>query len=160
MIGFCSSAESWTGGLLAALITTVPRSSDVFDRGFVTYSNAAKVECLGVSPGILEIFGAVSGEAAKAMAEGAIARSNADISLSITGIAGPAGGTTEKPIGVVYFCLGKRSGVSAAAERHFGILGRDAVRYAAIATSVELLLEAVAKNSGGPLPSLETVPPA
>src|ERR1700692_1831194 len=83
-----ASAESCTGGLLAALMTAIPGSSDVFERGFVTYSNAAKIECLGVSPRILEDFGAVSREAARAMAEGALAHSSAGIALSVTGIPG------------------------------------------------------------------------
>ncbi len=91
-----ATAESCTGGLLAALITAIPGSSGVFERGFVTYSNAAKIECLGVSPRMLEDFGAVSAEAARAMAEGALAHSSADIALSITGIAGPGGGSPGK----------------------------------------------------------------
>jgi nicotinamide-nucleotide amidase len=137
-----ATAESCTGGLLAALITAIPGSSDVFERGFVTYSNAAKIECLGISPRILEDFGAVSGEAARAMAEGALAHSSADMTLSITGIAGPGGGSPGKPVGLVHFGLARRGGAIAGAEKRFGDLGRDGVRSAAIAMAIELLLEA------------------
>ncbi|MCI0468160.1 MAG: CinA family protein [Beijerinckiaceae bacterium] len=137
-----ATAESCTGGLLAALITSVPGSSDVFERGFVTYSDAAKAECLGVAPRILETFGAVSGETAQAMAAGALAHSSASISLAITGIAGPGGGTPGKPVGLVYFCLARRSGAVINAEKRYGDPGREAVRFAAIATAIELLAKA------------------
>ncbi len=137
-----ATAESCTGGLLAALITAIPGSSEVFERGFVTYSDAAKIECLGVSPRILKDFGAVSGEAAKAMAAGALARSNADIALSITGVAGPGGGTSQKPIGLVHFGLARKSGTTDAVEKHFGAIGRDAVRNAAVEVAIEILLDA------------------
>ena len=137
-----ATAESCTGGLLAALITAIPGSSDVFERGFVTYSNAAKIECLGVSPRILEDFGAVSGEAAQAMAAGALAHSSADMTLSTTGIAGPGGGSPGKPIGLVHFGLAHRGGAIVGVEKRFGDLGRDGVRSAAIGMAIELLLEA------------------
>jgi nicotinamide-nucleotide amidase len=136
-----ATAESCTGGLVAALITAIPGSSDVFERGFVTYSNAAKIECLGVSPRILEDFGAVSEEAARAMAAGALAHSVADMTLSITGIAGPGGGSPGKPVGLVHFGLARRGGAIVAVEKRFGDLGRDGVRFAAIAMAIELLLE-------------------
>ncbi|MGH6801709.1 MAG: CinA family protein [Methylocella sp.] len=137
-----ATAESCTGGLLAATITAIPGSSDVFERGFVTYSNAAKIECLGVSPRILEDFGAASGEAARAMAAGALTHSAAGMTLSITGIAGPGGGSTEKPVGLVHFGLARRGGAIITVERRFGDLGRDGVRSAAVATAIALLLEA------------------
>ncbi|MGI8567941.1 MAG: CinA family protein [Methylocella sp.] len=137
-----ATAESCTGGLLAALITAIPGSSGVFERGFVTYSNAAKIECLGVSPRILEDLGAVSAEAARAMAAGALARSAAGMTLSITGIAGPGGGSPGKPVGLVHFGLARRGGAIVAVEMRFGDLGRDGVRSAAVATAIELLLEA------------------
>lgn len=137
-----ATAESCTGGLLGALLTAIPGSSEVFDRGFVTYSNAAKIECLGVSPKILEIFGAVSRETALAMAAGTLAHSDATIALSITGIAGPSGGTPQKPAGLVHFGLVRKGGGANAVEKHFGAIGRDAVRSAAIAFAVDLLLEA------------------
>ncbi len=137
-----ATAESCTGGLLAAMITAIPGSSEVFERGFVTYSNAAKIECLGVSPRVLEEFGAVSREAALAMAEGALAYSSADLTLSITGIAGPGGGSPEKPVGLVHFGFARRGGATADVEKRFGDLGRDGVRSAAIAVAIELFLEA------------------
>jgi len=137
-----ATAESCTGGLLAALITAIPGSSDVFERGFVTYSNAAKIESLGVAPQILERFGAVSAEAARAMAAGALTHSPASMALSITGIAGPGGGSPEKPVGLVHFGLARRGGAIIAVEKRFGEIGRDEVRSAAIATAIDLLLEA------------------
>jgi nicotinamide-nucleotide amidase len=137
-----ATAESCTGGLLAALITAIPGSSDVFERGFVTYSNAAKIESLGVTPQILERYGAVSAEAARAMAAGALTHSLASMALSITGIAGPGGGSSEKPVGLVYFGLARRGGAIITVEKRFGELGRDEVRSAAIATAIDLLLEA------------------
>jgi nicotinamide-nucleotide amidase len=137
-----ATAESCTGGLVAALITTVPGSSDVFDRGFVTYSNAAKIECLGVPEQLLQKFGAVSEEAAKSMAAGALAHSGAAIALSVTGIAGPGGGLPAKPIGLVRFALAKRNAAIIAVERRFGDLGRDGVRNAALATAIDMLLNA------------------
>ena len=97
-----ATAESCTGGLIASLITAIVGSSDVFDRGFVTYSNDAKVDCLGVPISLIDKFGAVSAQVAKAMAEGALANSNAQLSLSVTGIAGPGGGTEQKPVGLVF----------------------------------------------------------
>ena len=137
-----ATAESCTGGLLAGLITAIPGSSDVFERGFVTYSNAAKIESLGVAPRILERYGAVSAEAAHAMAEGALAHSPAGLALSITGIAGPGGGSPEKPVGLVHFGMARRGGAVITVERRFGDLGRDEVRSAAIATAIVLLREA------------------
>lgn len=127
---------------MAAMITAIPGSSEVFERGFVTYSNTAKIECLGVSPRILEEFGAVSREAARAMAEGVLTHSSADMTLSITGIAGPGGGSPEKPVGLVHFGFARRGGVTADVEKRFGDLGRDGVRSAAIAVAIDLLLDA------------------
>lgn len=100
-------AESCTGGLLAALLTEVAGASDVFDRGFVTYSNEAKTELLGVDASLIQTHGAVSELVSLQMAEGALARSNADVSIAITGIAGPAGGSVEKPVGLVHFGCAK-----------------------------------------------------
>jgi nicotinamide-nucleotide amidase len=137
-----ATAESCTGGLLAGLITAIPGSSEVFERGFITYSNAAKIESLGVAPQILERFGAVSAEAARAMAAGALAHSAAGMALSITGIAGPGGGSPGKPVGLVHFGLARRGGAVSTVEKRFGDLGRDAVRFAALAIAVELLLKA------------------
>jgi nicotinamide-nucleotide amidase len=137
-----ASAESCTGGLFAGLITSIAGSSDVFERGFVTYSNAAKVGCLGVDDGLLGRFGAVSGEVAAAMAAGLLQRSPADVALSVTGIAGPGGGSAEKPVGLVYFGLAHRGGDAATLEKRFGDLGRAEVRAAAIAVALDLLYQA------------------
>lgn len=137
-----ATAESCTGGLVAGLVTEISGSSEVFDRGFVTYSNEAKIECLGVTPSLLDRFGAVSAEVADAMAAGALAHSHADIVLSITGIAGPAGGSAAKPVGLVYFGYGRRDGGIATVERRFGTIGRDKVRLAAIVEALELFFTA------------------
>jgi nicotinamide-nucleotide amidase len=132
-------AESCTGGLLAGLITEISGSSRVFDRGFVTYSNAAKTECLSVPPAMLEAFGAVSAEVARAMADGVLAHSYADIAVSITGIAGPQGGSQEKPVGLVHFGYARRGRDTETLERRFGAIGRQAVRLEAINVAVDLL---------------------
>ncbi len=149
LIGHCRaqnlmlvSAESCTGGLVAAVITSIAGASDVFDRGFVTYSNRAKEECLGVDAAILEAFGAVSEATARAMAEGALAHSQAQIAVAVTGIAGPGGGSPQKPIGLVYFGCGSR-GAIATMERRFGDIGRSEVRLEAVAVALDLLCKAV-----------------
>lgn len=137
-----ASAESCTGGLVAGLITAIPGASDIFDRGFVTYSNAAKVECLGVAAALLDTFGAVSREVAAAMAAGALARSHADVAVSITGVAGPGGGSPEKPVGLVHFGCERRDGDVINVEKRFGNLGRDEIRSAAIGVALDLLFKA------------------
>jgi nicotinamide-nucleotide amidase len=137
------TAESCTGGLVAGLITEIPGSSDAFERGYVTYSNRAKAENLGVSVNLLERFGAVSAEVAAAMAEGALRHSAADIALSVTGIAGPDGGSAAKPVGLVYFGYG-RAGKVATLEKRFGDVGRSDVRLASVETALDLLLGAAA----------------
>ena len=125
-----ATAESCTGGMVAAALTDLPGSSDVFDRGFVTYSNAAKVEMLGVSPDSLAQFGAVSSQVACEMAAGALARSTADLAVSITGIAGP-GGSEFKPEGRVCFALAQNGCQTWEETVEFGALGRAEVRLAA-----------------------------
>jgi nicotinamide-nucleotide amidase len=110
-----TTAESCTGGLIAAVCTSVAGSSDWFERGFVTYSNAAKTEMLGVDAALIATHGAVSAEVACAMAEGALLHSGASIAIAVTGIAGPSGGTPAKPVGTVWFALAQR-GVAAQAE--------------------------------------------
>ncbi|TKD17359.1 CinA family protein [Rhodobacter capsulatus] len=122
-----AAAESCTGGMVAVALTEIPGSSSVFERGFVTYSNAAKVEMLGVLPATLDAFGAVSEQVAREMAEGALARSAADLAVSITGIAGP-GGSDFKPEGRVCFGLARRGGETRTETQEFGALGRSAVR--------------------------------
>ncbi len=133
-----ATAESCTGGLIASLITAIEGSSDVFDRGFVTYSNDAKTDCLGVPISLINKFGAVSKQVAKAMADGALANSGAHLSLSVTGIAGPGGGTQEKPVGLV--CIGSaliRS--DTIVEKHIFSGDRDAVRNKTVAQAITML---------------------
>jgi len=132
-----ATAESCTGGLIAGAITAVPGSSAVFTHGFVTYSNAAKTELLGVPPGLFETVGAVSAEVAAAMAQGARACAGADLAVSVTGIAGPDGGTAEKPVGTVWFGLASATGV---ATHHRLFTGsRAQVRAASVDFALELL---------------------
>jgi nicotinamide-nucleotide amidase len=134
-----TTAESCTGGLVATFICSVPGSSTVFERGFVTYSNEAKVEMLGVAAGLIAQHGAVSAEVAIAMAEGALAHARADLSISITGIAGPDGGSAEKPVGLVHFAAARKGRPVIFEEKRFGNIGRRAVQEAAVATAFGLL---------------------
>ena len=139
-----ATAESCTGGLVAALLTEIPGSSDVVERGFVTYSNEAKQELLGVSEETLREHGAVSEPTARAMALGALKNSRADVAVSITGVAGPGGGSAAKPVGLVHFgCAGPGERV-VTLERRFGDLGRGAVRRAALIEALALLEQAIA----------------
>jgi nicotinamide-nucleotide amidase len=138
-----ASAESCTGGLVAALLTEIPGSSDVVDRGFVAYSNAAKTEMLGVPAALIGAYGAVSPQVARAMAQGAIRNSAADVAVSITGIAGPAGGTPTKPVGLVEFGCATRPGAVALLTRRYGPIGRGAIRLAAVTDALSLLEDAV-----------------
>ena len=137
-----ATAESCTGGMVAAALTDVAGSSDVFERGFVTYSNAAKVELLGVRPQTLEAHGAVSEEVAREMADGALAHSHADIAVSITGIAGP-GGSEFKPEGRVCFGLARKGRVTRVETVEFGAPGRARVREAAMRRALDLLAQAM-----------------
>ena len=122
-----ATAESCTGGLVAATLTEIPGSSDAVERGFVTYSNAAKETMLGVPSSLLEQFGAVSRETAEAMAQGALAHSPAELAVAITGIAGPGGGTPGKPVGLVHFAAVVRAGRLLHQECRFGDIGRAQV---------------------------------
>jgi nicotinamide-nucleotide amidase len=142
-----ATAESCTGGLVAGLLTEIPGSSAVVERGFVVYSNLAKQEMLGVPEATLIQWGAVSAATAQAMVEGALARSAADLAVSVTGIAGPDGGTAEKPVGLVHFAATRRGGQPSGLERRFGPLPRAAIRLAAIETALEML-EAAARQTG------------
>lgn len=137
-----ATAESCTGGLVAAALTEVPGSSAVLDRGFVTYSNESKMEALGVSSEIIETFGAVSIACVWAMAQGALARSNADVAVAISGVAGPDGGTDLKPVGTVVFARVTRnaSGEPEGELKHFGEKSRAEVRRQATLCALELLL--------------------
>lgn len=144
-----ATAESCTGGLVAGLLTEIAGSSDVVDRGFVTYSNAAKTAMLGVSEDLLAAHGAVSEPVARAMAEGALARAGTTLAVAITGIAGPGGGSAAKPVGLVHFALAAAGG-TIHAERRFGDRGRAAVREAAVDQALALL-EAALDGRGPPL---------
>ncbi len=135
-----ATAESCTGGMIAAALTDIAGSSDVFDRGFVTYSNDAKIEMLGVSPDTLDMHGAVSSQTAKEMATGAITSSNADISVSVTGIAGPGGGSEQKPVGLVWFGIADATGCHTE-EMRFGELSRAEIRHGTMARALTMLLE-------------------
>ncbi len=137
-----ATAESCTGGLVAALLTEIAGASDVFERGFVTYSNAAKAELLGVARDLIAREGAVSGAVARAMAEGALTRSTADLAVAVTGIAGPGGGSAEKPVGLVWFAVARRGAGAEGVEKRFGDSGRSRVRLKAVETALDLLLEA------------------
>jgi nicotinamide-nucleotide amidase len=134
-----ATAESCTGGLVAALLTDIPGSSAVIDRGFVTYSNDAKTEMLRVPAELIADVGAVSGEVALAMALGALDASNADIAVSITGIAGPGGGSAEKPVGLVHFAASRGGEPILAMERRFGDLGRVGIRLASVEQVLSLI---------------------
>ncbi len=134
-----TTAESCTGGLIAGALTEIAGSSDVFDRGFVTYSNAAKMQMLDVSDISLQQFGAVSDSVAKEMAFGAIANSDADIAVSVTGIAGPDGGTTEKPVGLVWFGIHAQGQIPTAEKKIFTANGRSYVRKRTVVHALTLL---------------------
>lgn len=137
-----ATAESCTGGLVSGALTDIAGSSDVIGYGFVTYANAAKVKVLGVSEATLAAHGAVSGETARQMATGALAMSGADAAVAITGVAGPGGGSAEKPVGLVWFACATRDGVTAREER-FGDLGRTQVRLAAVRTALGMLKDSI-----------------
>jgi nicotinamide-nucleotide amidase len=134
-----ATAESCTGGLVAAALTEIAGSSDVIECGFVTYSNAAKEAMLGVPAATLQRHGAVSGETARAMAAGALKNSHADFSVAITGIAGPGGGSKQKSVGLVHFAAASRDGRYIERRRLFGKIGRRRVRLRSVAQALELL---------------------
>ncbi|MCJ2061673.1 CinA family protein [Methylobacterium sp. J-088] len=138
-----ATAESCTGGLVAGLLTAVSGSSAAVERGFVTYSNDAKAEAIGVPMALIRQHGAVSEPVARAMAAGALAASRADVAVAITGIAGPGGGSAEKPVGLVHFGLAVREGAVRHLERRYGDLGRAEIRRAAVADALGLLEDVV-----------------
>ena len=133
------TAESCTGGLIAAAITDRAGSSDIFERGFVTYSNDSKMELLGVPAAVLEQYGAVSAQTAEAMVKGALEHSRAHVAVAVTGIAGPSGGTKEKPVGLVYIGYGSRNDIHVKEHRFLG--DRANVRRQAVETALKHLLE-------------------
>jgi nicotinamide-nucleotide amidase len=137
-----ATAESCTGGMIAARLTDIAGSSDVVERGFVTYSNEAKHELLGVPMDLIMRVGAVSEEVARAMAEGAVARSHADVALAVTGIAGPGGATPTKPVGLVHLACARRGGATVH-ERHVFPGDRAAVRAASVTAALELALRSI-----------------
>jgi nicotinamide-nucleotide amidase len=136
-----ATAESCTGGLVAGALTEIPGSSDVVDRGFITYSNDAKRAMLGVTASTLETFGAVSKETATAMAVGALETADVDLAVAITGIAGPGGATPGKPVGLVHFAAAARDGRIVAREKRFGAVGRSVVRQLSVIEALKLLTE-------------------
>jgi nicotinamide-nucleotide amidase len=135
-----ATAESCTGGLVAAAITAVPGSSSALDRGFVTYSNEAKMQMLGVTETILTTHGAVSEATARAMASGAVTHSRAAVSVSVTGVAGPGGGSDDKPVGLVHFAASGPGGMIHRVER-FGDIGRDTVRLTSLSVALDMLMD-------------------
>jgi len=145
-----ATAESCTGGLVAAALSEIPGSSLVLDRGFVTYSNEAKQQMLGVTPATIDVYGAVSTQCADEMAKGALAHAQVDLAVSITGIAGPTGAVPGKPIGLVYFCAASRSGRVIAHDRKFGDIGRPNVRRASVLQALTMLQELAEKEEPRP----------
>ncbi len=135
-----ATAESCTGGLIAAVLTEIAGSSDVVDRGFVTYSNEAKQEALGVPAATIDAHGAVSEPTARAMAEGALARSIAQVAVSCTGIAGPGGATPGKPVGLVHLACARAGKPTLHLKREYGTIGRSEVRAATVADALHLIL--------------------
>ncbi len=136
-----ATAESCTGGLVAGALTDIAGSSAVVDRGFVTYTNESKQQMLGVPVETLNKFGAVSRETAEAMARGALVHAHADIVVSITGIAGPGGGSADKPVGLVHFAAASRGGKLIHRERRFGDVGRAEVRRLSVLEALAMLTE-------------------
>ena len=138
-----ATVESCTGGLVAGALTAVPGSSDVVDRGFVTYSNAAKTALVGVPESLLAQQGAVSEPVARAMAEGGLRAAGVGAAVAITGIAGPGGESTDKPVGLVHFAVARVGCPSVHREMRFGDIGREAVRLESVRTALEMLAEAL-----------------
>jgi nicotinamide-nucleotide amidase len=136
-----ATAESCTGGLVAAALTEIPGSSAVLDRGFVTYSNAAKQQMLGVPLATLRAYGEVSRQTAEAMARGVLAKTKVDLAVSVTGIAGPGGGSKEKPVGLVHFAAASRDGRSMHDAKRYGDIGRAEVREKSVMQALRMLLE-------------------
>jgi nicotinamide-nucleotide amidase len=145
-----ATAESCTGGLVAGALSEIAGSSLVLDRGFVTYSNEAKQQMLGVTPATIDVYGAVSKECAEEMAKGSLAHAQVDLAVSITGIAGPTGATPGKPIGLVFFCAASRSGRISAHDRKYGAIGRSEVRHASVLQALAMLTELAEKEEPAP----------
>ncbi|MFC4270357.1 nicotinamide-nucleotide amidohydrolase family protein [Sneathiella chungangensis] len=140
-----ATAESCTGGLIGGALTDIAGSSDVFDRGFITYSNKAKARVIGVSTEILRAHGAVSEETAREMALGALKTAGADITVAVTGIAGPGGGGPDKPVGLVHFAVATEEGIAEHRKMEYGDIGRSEVRLATVKTALEMLRDALSR---------------
>jgi nicotinamide-nucleotide amidase len=138
-----ATAESCTGGLIAGLLTEIAGSSDVVERGFVTYSNEAKNECLRVPLRMIEQHGAVSEQVARAMAQGAVAQSKAQIAVAVTGVAGPGGGSAEKPVGLVHVAVAREDGAVLHKRLELGDIGRTEVRMATVREALDLVAAAL-----------------
>lgn len=134
-----ATAESCTGGLVAGAITSIAGSSDVFEQGFITYANAAKTGMIGVDAALIRQHGAVSAEVARAMAEGALQTASADLAVAVTGIAGPGGGTPDKPVGLVFIGIASRTDATSVQRCEFGDIGRESVRIASVREALRLL---------------------
>jgi nicotinamide-nucleotide amidase len=150
-----ATAESCTGGLLAATLTEIPGSSAIIERGFVTYTNEAKQEMLGVPAATLQSHGAVSRQTAEAMVKGALAHAPVNLAVSITGIAGPGGATPGKPVGLVHFAAAGRSGRLVACERRYGDIGRSEVRRCSVLQALAMLQEIAANEAPASPPAAE-----
>lgn len=136
-----ATAESCTGGMIATALTSVAGSSDVVERGFVTYSNEAKIEMLGVEEDLIAVHGAVSEHVARAMCEGALKNSNANLTISVTGVAGPGGGSKDKPVGTVHIAVTSQDGVTNHVRLQFGDIGRDEIRHGTMLAAFSMLKE-------------------
>ncbi|QEE11878.1 CinA family protein [Bartonella krasnovii] len=136
-----ATVESCTGGLIAASLTNIAGSSDVLDCGFVVYSNESKTRLVGVDSELIKNYGAVSKEVALAMAEGGLKHSQADIAVSVTGIAGPGGATLNKPVGLVHLAVAYKNHSPLHKEMHFGHLDRKAIRHATVENAFQMILE-------------------
>lgn len=145
-----ATAESCTAGLVAGMLTEVPGTSSVLDRGFITYSNQAKQDMLGVSAATLQARGAVSRETAEEMARGALAHAPVDLAVSVTGIAGPDGGSAEKPVGLVHFGAASRSGQFVHAEKRFGNIGRTEIRKQSVLQALRMLQDVAEQEAARP----------
>jgi len=138
-----ATVESCTGGLLAGLLTEIAGASAVVERGFITYSNVAKSEQVGVDPALIDAHGAVSVEVARAMAEGGLTHAPVDVAVAVTGIAGPDGGSAQKPVGLVYLAVASKLGPTLTRECRFGSIGRAQIRLASVSAAIELARRAV-----------------
>jgi nicotinamide-nucleotide amidase len=143
-----ATAESCTGGLVAGLLTSIAGSSAVVERGFVTYSNEAKAEMLGVPMALIDQHGAVSEQVAREMAEGALRHSRTNIAVSVTGIAGPGGGSKDKPVGLVHFACARKDMVTHHVRMEYGDLGRDEIRLAAVGTALAMIRAQISSGGG------------